>query len=80
MLAVPGGALMMYSWGRALLIITPTQAAVALGFNPLTAMLLGFLLIGEEITIRFLAGFIMVVSAVVLSNISFSFLKVKNLK
>ena len=80
MLAVPGGALMMYSWGSALLIITPTQAAIALGFNPLTAMFLGFLLIGEEITIRFLAGFIMVVSAVVLSNISFSFLKVQNLK
>ena len=80
MLAVPGGALMMYSWGRALLIITPTQAAIALGFNPLTAMFLGFLLIGEEITIRFLAGFIMVVSAVVLSNISFSFLKFQNLK
>ncbi len=75
MLAVPGGALMMYSWGRALMIITPTQAAISLGFNPLTAMLLGALLIGEEITIRFVAGFLMVVSAVVLANLSF---KVKN--
>ena len=80
MLALPGGALMMHSWGRALLIITPTQAAIALGFDPLTTMFLGFLLIGEEITIRFLAGFIMVVSAVVLSNISFSFLEVQNFK
>ena len=70
MLAVPGGALMMYSWGRALMIITPTQAAISLGFNPLTAMLLGALLIGEEITVQFIAGFIMVVSAVVLSNLS----------
>ena len=69
----------MYSWGRALLIITPTQAAISLGFNPLTAMLLGFLLIGEEITIRFLTGFILVVSAVVLSNFSFSFKKQKDL-
>ena len=77
MLAVPGGALMMYSWGRALLIITPTQAAILLGFNPLTAMFLGFLLIEEEVTVRFLAGFILVVSAVVFSNISFSFLKDK---
>ena len=68
---------MMHSWGRALLIITPTQAAIASGFSPVTAMFLGFLLIAEEITIRFLARFIMVVSAVVLSNISFSFLKVK---
>ncbi len=70
MLAVPGGALMMYSWGRALMIITPTQAAISLGFNPLTAMLLGALLIGEEITVQFIAGFLMVVSAVVLSNLS----------
>ena len=70
MLAVPGGALMMYSWGRALMIITPTQAAISLGFNPLTAMLLGALLIGEEITVQFSAGFLMVVSAVVLSNLS----------
>ena len=70
MLAVPGGALMMYSWGRALMIITPTQAAILLGFNPLTAMLLGALLIGEELTVQFIAGFLMVVSAVVLSNLS----------
>ena len=70
MLAVPGGALMMYSWGRALMIITPTQAAISLGFNPLTAMLLGALLIGEEITVQFIAGFLMVISAVVISNLS----------
>ena len=70
MLVVPGGALMMYAWGRALMIISPTQAAISLGFNPLTAMLLGALLIGEEITLQFVAGFLMVVSAVVLSNIS----------
>ena len=70
MLAVPGGALMMYSWGRALMIISPTQAAILLGFNPLTAMLLGALLIGEEITLEFIVGFLMVVSAVVLSNAS----------
>ena len=38
MLAVPGGAMMMYSWGRALLIITPTQAAIASGFSPVTAI------------------------------------------
>ena len=70
MLAVPGGALMMYAWGRALMIISPTQAAISLGFNPLTAMLLGAFLLGEEITLQFMAGFLMVVSAVVLSNIS----------
>ena len=68
----------MCSWGRALLIITPTQGAIALGFILLTAMLLGFLLIGGEITVRFMARFIMVVSAVLLTNISF--LQVKNLK
>ena len=78
MLAVPGGALIMYSWGRALLVITPTQGAIALGFNPLTFMFSGFLLIGDEIKVMFIAGFIMVVSAVVLTNISF--LKVENLK
>ena len=44
--------------------------AILLGFNPLTAMLLGALLIGEEITLEFIVGFLMVVSAVVLSNAS----------
>jgi len=71
MLTAPGGALMMYSWGRALMIITPTQAAISLGFNPLIAMLLGALLIGEEITLMFVVGFLMVISAVVLANFSF---------
>ena len=69
MLVIPGGALMMYAWGRALMIITPTQAAISLGFNPLTAMILGIWLLGEPITIRFVIGFILVSSAVILANL-----------
>ena len=41
LLAVPGGALMLFLWGRALQLITPTQAAITVGLNPLTAILLG---------------------------------------
>ena len=30
----PGGVLMMYCWGKALQLITPTQAAISLGLIP----------------------------------------------
>jgi drug/metabolite transporter (DMT)-like permease len=43
---------MMYCWGKALQLITPTQAAISLGFNPLSAIFLGSILLNENITIR----------------------------
>ena len=40
LLAIPGGAIMIGSWGKALQLISPTQAAVTIGVNPLTAILM----------------------------------------
>ena len=67
MLILPGGALMMYCWGKALQLITPTQAAISLGFNPLSAILLGSIILNEAITIRLLIGFISIVMAIAVS-------------
>ncbi|MDA0763891.1 MAG: DMT family transporter [Proteobacteria bacterium] len=71
MLILPGGALMMYCWGKALQLITPTQAAISLGFNPLSAILLGSIILNEAITIRLLIGFILIVMAIVIANWNF---------
>ena len=70
-LILPGGALMMYCWGKALQLITPTQAAISLGFNPLSAILLGSIILNEAITIRLLIGFISIVMAIVIANWNF---------
>jgi drug/metabolite transporter (DMT)-like permease len=68
MLAIPGGALMMFSWGRALQLITPTQAAITVGLNPLTAIALGAWMLSEPVTARVLGGFLLIVVAIVLAN------------
>ena len=52
MLIIPGGVVMMYCWGKALQLISPTQAAISLGFNPLSAILLGSIILNEEITFK----------------------------
>lgn len=69
LLAVPGGALMLFLWGRALQLITPTQAAITVGLNPLTAILLGAWLLSEPVTANVLIGFVMIVAAIVLANL-----------
>lgn len=69
LLAVPGGALMLFSWGRALQLITPTQAAITVGLNPLTAILLGAWMLSEPITPNILIGFVMIMAAIVLANL-----------
>ena len=68
LLAVPGGALMLFLWGRALQLITPTQAAITVGLNPLTAILLGAWLLAEPITFNVLIGFVLIVGAIVLAS------------
>ena len=65
LLGVPSGTLMIYFWGLALKMISPTQAAICSGFNPLTAILAGAILLSEEVTTLFLFGFLCVASAVV---------------
>jgi drug/metabolite transporter (DMT)-like permease len=68
MLIIPGGVLMMYCWGKALQIISPTQAAISLGFNPLSAILLGSVILNEQITFRLIIGFISIIIAIILVN------------
>jgi drug/metabolite transporter (DMT)-like permease len=71
MLIIPGGVLMMYCWGKALQLITPTQAAISLGFNPLSAILLGSIILNEEVTIRLLVGFTTIIMAIIIANWNF---------
>lgn len=66
-LALPCGAVMIWMWGRALQIVTPTQAAITIGFNPLIAILLGAWMLSEPVTGRLFLGFLLILSAVVLT-------------
>ena len=68
LLIVPGGALMMFSWGQALQRITPTQAAITVGLNPVTAILLAAWLLFEPITARVVIGFLLIFAAILLAN------------
>ena len=68
MLVTPGGVLMIYCWGKALQLISPTQAAISLGFNPLSAILLGSLILNEEITLKLIVGFLSIIFAITLAN------------
>ena len=68
MLIIPGGVIMMYCWGKALQMITPTQAAISLGFNPLSAILLGAIILNEQITFKLIIGFLSIIIAIILVN------------
>ena len=68
MLIIPGGVLMMFCWGKALQLISPTQAAISLGFNPLSAILLGYIILNEQITFKLMIGFVSIIFAIVLAN------------
>ena len=68
MLVIPGGVLMMFCWGKALQLIQPTQAAISLGFNPLSAILLGYFILNEAVTFRLGIGFISIIFAIFLAN------------
>ena len=68
MLVIPSGVLMMYCWGKALQLISPTQAAISLGFNPLSAILLGSFILNEEITLKLIVGFLSIIFAITLAN------------
>ena len=67
LLAVPGGSVMFLAWGRALQMISPTQATIAVGFNPVTAILLGAWLLSEPVSYRLLIGFTLVIIAILIS-------------
>jgi drug/metabolite transporter (DMT)-like permease len=67
-LAIPGAALMNMMWGRALTLITPTQATITVGINPITALLLGAWLLSEPITLRILIAVALLIAAIILTN------------
>jgi len=67
-LAIPGAALMNFVWGRALQLITPTQASITVGINPITALLLGAWILSEPITLRVIAGTALIILAIALTT------------
>ena len=67
-LGVLGGALGFFLWTFALTRLTPTQVAVYINLNPLVAMALAAVLLGESLTIVFAAGFAVVLVGVLLVN------------
>ena len=68
-LALPGGALAYGVVYVALRYLTPTQSAVYIHINPLTATILGVALLGERLTPLFLIGFAVVLAGVLLVNL-----------
>lgn len=67
-LALPGGALMMWCFISGFRLVTPTQAAIAVGCNPLTAILFAAWLLSEPIGWGSAVGFVLVTMAVLCAN------------
>ncbi len=67
-LAFPGGALMIWSWGRALSTISPTQAAVTVGLNPVVAIAIATALLSEPFSVRVVGGLVLIVAAIAIAN------------
>lgn len=63
-----GGALGFALWIWALQRSTPSRVAVFLALNPVTATLLGALLLGEFVTWRFVLGLACVIAGISLAN------------
>jgi drug/metabolite transporter (DMT)-like permease len=68
-IGVFGAAIGYGLWVWALKQITPTRVAVCLALNPLSATVLGAVLLGEPITPRFIVGFLLVASGIVVTNL-----------
>jgi len=67
-LGVLGGSAAFLLWTWALSRLTPTQVAVYVNLNPIVAALLAILLLGERRSLLFVAGFLAVVTGVLLVN------------
>lgn len=68
LLAIPGAALMTFMWGRALQLITPTQATITVGLNPVTALLLGGWILSEPVTLRIALGVALLIIAIIVTT------------
>lgn len=67
-LGTVGGALQFALYSFALKWIAPSRTAIYLTLNPISAMALAALLLGEAVTWELIAGFVLVSSAIVLAN------------
>lgn len=67
-LALPGGALMMWCFISGFRLVTPTQAAIAVGCNPLTAILFAAWILSEPVGWGSAVGFALVTIAVLCAN------------
>ncbi len=63
-----GGAVGFGLWGLALRRSTPSRVAVFLALNPITAIALGVVLLGEPITVRLVVALIAVLSGIQLAT------------
>lgn len=68
-LAVPGAALMVYMYISAINMTTPTGVTTTVGFNPLSAIVLGAVILSEPVTPRIIIGFVCISCAVILANL-----------
>ena len=67
-IATVGGAASFYTWIWALERISPSRVAVTVTLNPVTAALLGAVVLGEPMTTRLLIGLVGVVAGIALAN------------
>ena len=63
-----GGSLGYFLWIWALQRSTPTRSSVFIALNPMTATLLGVLLLSEAITLTFILGLAGVIAGIVIAN------------
>ncbi len=63
-----GGAVGFGLWGLALRRSTPSRVAVFLALNPITAIALGVVLLGEPVTLRLAAAMVAVLSGIQLAT------------
>jgi len=68
-LVIPGGALMMMFWMKALQLIKPIHVSICLAFNPLSAALLGVFILNESLKLEFYMGSLLVFVAIILTQI-----------
>lgn len=67
-LGVAGGALAFFLWAYALARTTPTRVAVSVTVNPVTASLVGALLLGEPIGWTLVAGLAAVLAGITIAS------------
>ena len=67
-LAIPGAAIMVSLFMASINMSTPTGITMTVGFNPLSAIILGAIILNEPVSSKILFGFLCVMVAVVLAN------------